>query len=157
MSLFTGAPENEQPATGSLWSRLRGIRASFVASSAGAMPIVGGDEPSFENDPSAPRREAKRQAKPQQRFTTPNQPVNPQHMTLGMRLRAGDVTDVDSHDEWESGASPDASLASEAATGSEPLAERPVAFEAAREFTAVETSHVAGRPSPSPRATTGRS
>jgi type II secretory ATPase GspE/PulE/Tfp pilus assembly ATPase PilB-like protein len=148
MSLFSGAPESDQPATGGLWSKLRGIGASFVETSPGAMPIVGGNEPSFESDSSAPRREAKRQAKPQQRFTTPNQPVNPQHMTLGMRLRAGDVTDVDSHDGWESGASTDASLVSEGAAGSEPLEESPVAFEAAREFTPAETAHDAGEPQP---------
>jgi type II secretory ATPase GspE/PulE/Tfp pilus assembly ATPase PilB-like protein len=147
MSLFSGAPESDQPATGSLWSKLRGIRASFVENSAGAMPIVGGNEPSFESDSTVRARETKHPAKkPPQRFTTANQPVNPQHMTLGMRLRAGDVTDVDAHDEWVSGALTDASLVSEAASGSEPLEESPVAFEAAREFTPAETAHDAGGP-----------
>jgi type II secretory ATPase GspE/PulE/Tfp pilus assembly ATPase PilB-like protein len=109
MSLFSGAPENDESGTGGLWSRLRGIRASFVENSTGAMSIVGSSEPSLEGDASVAANEATHRAnapKPsRQRFTTSKQPVNPQHMTLGMRLRAGDVTDVDPH-EYRDGAEP---------------------------------------------------
>jgi type II secretory ATPase GspE/PulE/Tfp pilus assembly ATPase PilB-like protein len=140
MSLFSGAPENDQPAPGGLWSRLRGIGASFVENSAGAMPIVGGNEPSFESDSTVRARETKHPAKkPPQRFTTANQPVNPQHMTLGMRLRAGDVTDVDAHDEWGSRVSVDASSAPAAAAKSEPPEQRSDAFATARVFAPVDT------------------
>ena len=144
MSLFSDAPESEKPGTGGLWSRLRGIRASFVENSSGAMPIVGGSEPSFDSDSSAPARvekspDARHQAqKPQQRFKTPNQPVNPQHMTLGMRLRAGDVTDVDAQEYWGGSVPVDEATEAPARVDSEPTHDGPGVDGAASDTAAVE-------------------
>lgn len=74
MSMFSNV-ESDEPSSGGFLSRLRGWRAGFTESSpAKILPV---SEP---------------------RFETENQATNPQLMTLGMRLRNGDVTDVEANE-----------------------------------------------------------
>jgi type II secretory ATPase GspE/PulE/Tfp pilus assembly ATPase PilB-like protein len=81
MSMFSGV-ESEEPTSRGLFGRLRGWRAGFTDS--GASAILPVSEPRFEAE---------------------SRPTSPQPMTLGMRLRIADVTDVepngplDLHDE----------------------------------------------------------
>ncbi len=71
MSMFSNV-ESDEPASRSLLGRFRGWRAGFTETAPST--ILPGSEP---------------------RFETANEATNPQLMTLGMRLRNGDVTDVD--------------------------------------------------------------
>ncbi|MFM0514792.1 ATPase, T2SS/T4P/T4SS family [Paraburkholderia sp. RL17-373-BIF-A] len=90
MSLFSNY-ENAEPESRGILGRLKGWRSSFRepgASSVDSMPIAGGHVPVPDDEP---------------RFKTtskPVKPVHPQHVTLGMRLRDGDITDVDA---WDAG------------------------------------------------------
>ncbi|WGS55108.1 ATPase, T2SS/T4P/T4SS family (plasmid) [Paraburkholderia sp. D15] len=74
MGMFTGT-ESEEPASRGFLGRLRGWRESFTDT--GATTILPVSEPRFESESRA---------------------ANPQLMTLGMRLRNGDVTDVEALD-----------------------------------------------------------
>ncbi|MDQ7980370.1 ATPase, T2SS/T4P/T4SS family [Paraburkholderia sp. SARCC-3016] len=90
MGMFSGV-DNDEPSSRSLFAKLKGLRASFTESTPAAMPIAGA-EPHFESEkPAAARR------------NVAAEPVTGQAMTLGMRLRMGDVTDVDVHDLLEHG------------------------------------------------------
>ncbi|MCI0150920.1 Flp pilus assembly complex ATPase component TadA [Paraburkholderia sediminicola] len=88
MSLFSNY-ENAEPESRGILGRLKGWRSSFSESSASSvdsMPIAGGHAPVQGEEP---------------RFKTtskPVKPVQPQHVTLGMRLRDGDITDVEARD-----------------------------------------------------------
>ncbi|RKT10652.1 type II secretory ATPase GspE/PulE/Tfp pilus assembly ATPase PilB-like protein [Paraburkholderia sp. RAU2J] len=93
MSMFSGIEKNE-PSTGGIFGRFRAFRAGFSEESA-SMPIAGvekldaGDrEPRFAGKSTKLKAEAV-EAKP-------GQP-----MTLGMRLRMADISDVDVHEEGE--------------------------------------------------------
>jgi hypothetical protein len=89
MGMFSGV-DNDEPSSRGLFSKLKGLRASFTESTP-AMPIAGA-EPRFESEkPAAAKR------------NVVAEPVTGQAMTLGMRLRMGDVTDVDVHDPLEHG------------------------------------------------------
>ncbi|MEZ0606305.1 ATPase, T2SS/T4P/T4SS family [Paraburkholderia sp. IW21] len=88
MSLFSNY-ENAEPEGGGILGRLKFWRSSFSESSASSvdsMPIAGGHAAVQGEEP---------------RFKTtskPAKPVQPQHVTLGMRLRDGDITDVEARD-----------------------------------------------------------
>lgn len=74
MSMFSNV-ESDEPSSGGFLSRLKGWRAGFTESSPSKILPV--SEP---------------------RFETGNQATNPHLMTLGMRLRNGDVTDVEANE-----------------------------------------------------------
>jgi type II secretory ATPase GspE/PulE/Tfp pilus assembly ATPase PilB-like protein len=79
--MFSGV-ESDEPAPRGLLGRLRGWRAGFTDSTPSAiLPVA---EPRFEPEASA--------ARPQ------SSAVRPQRMTLGMRLRNGDITDVEANE-----------------------------------------------------------
>lgn len=80
MSFFAEI-ENDEENPVSFFTRLKGLRPGFMQ----RVPAHADEV-----------RAEKRQREP--RFETASRPVNPQHMTLGMRLRGGDVTDVDAYD-----------------------------------------------------------
>ena len=74
MSMFSNV-ESDESSSGGFLSRLRGWRTGFTETSpAKILPV---SEP---------------------RFETENRAANPQLMTLGMRLRNGDVTDVEANE-----------------------------------------------------------
>ncbi|MBU6486210.1 MAG: Flp pilus assembly complex ATPase component TadA [Burkholderiales bacterium] len=84
MGFFNGVDADEPQARG-LFAKFRGWRAGFVESApADTLPIVGA-EPSL-SEPDTPR------------FRSASQAVNPQMVTLGMRLRGEDVMDVEARD-----------------------------------------------------------
>ncbi|MFM0608756.1 ATPase, T2SS/T4P/T4SS family [Paraburkholderia sediminicola] len=83
MSMFSNV-ESDEPVSRGLFGRFKGWRAGFTE--AGASTILPVSEP---------------------RFETGNEASNPQLMTLGMRLRNGDVTDVEANEPVEDrGSSP---------------------------------------------------
>ncbi|MFM0046039.1 ATPase, T2SS/T4P/T4SS family [Paraburkholderia sediminicola] len=81
MSMFSNV-ESDEPASRGLLGRFRGWRAGFTETAPST--ILPGSEP---------------------RFETANEATNPQLMTLGMRLRNGDVTDVEPNQGVEAGES----------------------------------------------------
>ncbi|MBB4518272.1 type II secretory ATPase GspE/PulE/Tfp pilus assembly ATPase PilB-like protein [Paraburkholderia fungorum] len=88
MSMFSGIEKDESASRG-LLGRLRAFRAGFSEDSASALPIAGSDARDRE-----PRMAQKR--KPVK--ADPVEDTRGQPMTLGMRLRMADVSDVDVHD-----------------------------------------------------------
>ncbi|MDQ7979842.1 ATPase, T2SS/T4P/T4SS family [Paraburkholderia sp. SARCC-3016] len=86
MSMFSGV-DNDEPSSRGILSRLKGLRASFTESTPAASMPIAGAEPRFKsaNPATNPTSAAA-------------EPVAGQPMTLGMRLRMADVTDVDAHD-----------------------------------------------------------
>lgn len=95
MSMFSGV-EKDEPSSRGLLARFKAFRSGFTEESAATMPIAGasGEAGKFSETDGEPR------------FRTTNKPTNPkqtdaasgQPMTLGMRLRMGDVEDVDAYD-----------------------------------------------------------
>ncbi|WP_176060327.1 ATPase, T2SS/T4P/T4SS family [Paraburkholderia sp. BCC1876] len=114
MSMFAGT-ESEEPASRGLFGRLKGWRASFTEPSIST--ILPTSEP---------------------RFETENRAINPHLMTLGMRLRNGDVTDVDATGETATEAGAKTADTTPAASGYRPGGRTvAAAFEAEPESPAV--------------------
>ncbi|MGF6652790.1 type II secretory ATPase GspE/PulE/Tfp pilus assembly ATPase PilB-like protein [Paraburkholderia youngii] len=91
MSLFNGIEKDELSSRGIL-GRFRALRAGFTDESPASMPIAGaGRKEDMNREPRFVRRDKPLKAEPVD--TKPGQP-----MTLGMRLRMGDVTDVDANE-----------------------------------------------------------
>ncbi|TGP40212.1 secretion system protein E [bacterium M00.F.Ca.ET.228.01.1.1] len=90
MSMFSGIEKNE-PSTGGIFGRLRAFRAGFSDDSPSSLPIAGSERPaSDEREPRFTKKSSKVKA----------EPVEAKHgqpMTLGMRLRMADISDVDVH------------------------------------------------------------
>ncbi|WP_027800324.1 ATPase, T2SS/T4P/T4SS family [Paraburkholderia dilworthii] len=92
MSMFSGIEKNE-PSTGGIFGRLRAFRAGFSEDSASSMPIAGSDKLDAANrEPRFSKKSTKVKAEPVE--AKPGQP-----MTLGMRLRMADISDVDAHED----------------------------------------------------------
>ncbi|CAD6556397.1 hypothetical protein LMG28727_06089 [Paraburkholderia kirstenboschensis] len=92
MSMFSGIEKNE-PSTGGIFGRLRAFRAGFSEDSASSMPIAGSDKvDAADREPRFSKKSTKVKAEPVE--VQPGQP-----MTLGMRLRMADVSDVDAHED----------------------------------------------------------
>ncbi|ASW04219.1 ATPase, T2SS/T4P/T4SS family [Paraburkholderia aromaticivorans] len=90
MSMFSGIEKNE-PTTGGIFGRLRALRAGFSEDSPSSMPIAGAERPAAdEREPRFRKKGSKVKAEPVE--AKPGQP-----MTLGMRLRMADISDVDVH------------------------------------------------------------
>ena len=90
MSMFSGIEKNE-PSTGGIFGRLRAFRAGFSDDSPSSLPIAGSERPaSDEREPRFRKKSSKVKAEPVE--AKPGQP-----MTLGMRLRMADISDVDVH------------------------------------------------------------
>jgi len=90
MSMFSGLEKNE-PSTGGIFGRLRALRAGFSEDSPSAMPIAGSERPAAdEREPRFTKKSTRVKAEPVE--AKPGQP-----MTLGMRLRMADISDVDVH------------------------------------------------------------
>ncbi|MFC0403138.1 ATPase, T2SS/T4P/T4SS family [Paraburkholderia rhizosphaerae] len=105
MGMFSNV-DNDEPASRGLFSKLKGWRTSFTESTPAASMPIAGVEPRFES--------AKPAATPR---STAAEPVAGQPMTLGMRLRMADVTDVDVHDPLERGGAPRGTPDEPTATG----------------------------------------
>jgi type II secretory ATPase GspE/PulE/Tfp pilus assembly ATPase PilB-like protein len=100
MSMFNNV-EADEPVSRGLFSKLKGLRAGLMESSPAASLPIAGVEPRFDTQTAdaksknpAPRSSVKAKA-------------TSQPMTLGMRLAAADVTDVDAHepgDVWKGSA-----------------------------------------------------
>ncbi|MGF6836365.1 type II secretory ATPase GspE/PulE/Tfp pilus assembly ATPase PilB-like protein [Paraburkholderia youngii] len=91
MSLFNGI-EKDEPSSRGILGRLRALRAGFTDESPASMPIAGaGRKEDTDREPRFVRRD--KPLKAESVDTKPGQP-----MTLGMRLRMGDVTDVEAND-----------------------------------------------------------
>ncbi|TDN59093.1 ATPase, T2SS/T4P/T4SS family [Paraburkholderia sp. BL10I2N1] len=91
MSMFSGV-EKEEPSARGIFARFKAFRSSFAEDSPASLPIAGVAGAKDDSEPH---------------FRTSNKPVNPkrdsaasvgQPMTLGMRLRMGDIEDVDVHE-----------------------------------------------------------
>jgi len=94
MSMFSGIEKNE-PSTGGIFGRFRAFRAGFSEDSASSMPIAGSEKlDSGDREPRFTGKSTRVKAEPVE--TKPGQP-----MTLGMRLRSADISDVDVHDDDE--------------------------------------------------------
>ncbi|MGF6997362.1 ATPase, T2SS/T4P/T4SS family [Paraburkholderia sp. GAS32] len=94
MSMFSGIEKNE-PSTGGIFGRFRAFRAGFSEDSASAMPIAGSEKlDSGDREPRFTGKSTRVKAEPLE--TKHGQP-----MTLGMRLRSADISDVDVHDDDE--------------------------------------------------------
>ncbi|MFM0756050.1 ATPase, T2SS/T4P/T4SS family [Paraburkholderia strydomiana] len=92
MSMFSGIEKNE-PSTGGIFGRLRAFRAGFSEDSASSMPIAGSDRlDDADREPGFSKKSTKVKAEPVE--AKPGQP-----MTLGMRLRMADISDVDAHED----------------------------------------------------------
>lgn len=92
MSMFSGIEKNE-PSTGGIFGRLRAFRAGFSEDSASSMPIAGSDKlDAADREPRFSKKSTKAKAEPVE--AKPGQP-----MTLGMRLRMADISDVDAHED----------------------------------------------------------
>lgn len=92
MSMFSGIEKNE-PSTGGIFGRLRAFRAGFSEDSASSMPIAGSDKlDAADREPRFSKKSTKVKAEPVE--AKPGQP-----MTLGMRLRMADISDVDAHED----------------------------------------------------------
>ncbi len=85
MGMFSGM--DDEPSSRGLFARLRGWRVSFTESTPVALMPIAGVEPGFTSTNSATRP---RNAVAER--------IAGQPMTLGMRLRMGDVTDVEASD-----------------------------------------------------------
>ncbi|MEX3935766.1 ATPase, T2SS/T4P/T4SS family [Paraburkholderia phymatum] len=108
MSLFNGI-EKDEPSSRGILGRFRALRAGFTEESPASMPIAGADAKQDVNrEPRFVRRSKPLKAEPVD--TKPGQP-----MTLGMRLRMADITDVDATDEDSQGR-PDIDLTQPEAT-----------------------------------------
>ncbi|MGF6960706.1 ATPase, T2SS/T4P/T4SS family [Paraburkholderia youngii] len=91
MSLFNGI-EKDEPSSRGILGRFRALRAGFTDESPASMPIAGADRKDETNrEPRFVRKDKPLKAEPVD--AKPGQP-----MTLGMRLRMADVTDVDAND-----------------------------------------------------------
>ncbi|NUX57925.1 ATPase, T2SS/T4P/T4SS family [Paraburkholderia youngii] len=91
MSLFNGI-EKDEPSSRGILGRFRALRAGFTDESPASMPIAGADRKDEANrEPRFVRKDKPLKAEPVD--AKPGQP-----MTLGMRLRMADVTDVDAND-----------------------------------------------------------
>ncbi|SIT34873.1 Type II secretion system protein E [Paraburkholderia ribeironis] len=91
MSLFNGI-EKDEPSSRGILGRFRALRAGFTDESAASMPIAGADgKQDTDREPRFVRKSRPLKAEPVD--TKPGQP-----MTLGMRLRMADVTDVDANE-----------------------------------------------------------
>ncbi|APA90434.1 Flp pilus assembly complex ATPase component TadA (plasmid) [Paraburkholderia sprentiae WSM5005] len=91
MSLFNGI-ENGKPSSRGILGRFRALRAGFTDDSPASMPIAGAE--GKENTDREPR--FVRKGKPVKAEPVDTRPG--QTMTLGMRLRMADVTDVDANE-----------------------------------------------------------
>lgn len=90
MSMFSGIEKNE-PSTGGIFGRLRAFRAGFSEESPASMPIAGTEARNPEDrEPRFVKKSKKVKAEAVE--VKPGQP-----MTLGMRLRMADISDVDVH------------------------------------------------------------
>jgi type II secretory ATPase GspE/PulE/Tfp pilus assembly ATPase PilB-like protein len=94
MSMFSGIEKNE-PSTGGIFGRLRAFRAGFSEESPASMPIAGTEARNPEDrEPRFVKKSKKVKAEAVE--AKPGQP-----MTLGMRLRMADISDVDVHGDGE--------------------------------------------------------
>jgi hypothetical protein len=88
MSMFSGI-EKDEPSSRGIFGRLRALRTGFAEESASSMPIAGvGSQPESDREPRFVGKSKPIKAEPVD--VKPGQP-----MTLGMRLRMADITDVD--------------------------------------------------------------
>ena len=92
MSMFSGIDEEEQGSRGIL-ARFRSFRSSFAGESPSSMPIAG--RIGKLDDVREPR--FARKSKPLKAEPVDDKPAQP--MTLGMRLRMADITDVEATDD----------------------------------------------------------
>ncbi|MBB5428815.1 type II secretory ATPase GspE/PulE/Tfp pilus assembly ATPase PilB-like protein [Paraburkholderia atlantica] len=91
MSLFNGI-EKDEPSSRGILGRFRALRAGFTDESPASMPIAGaGRKDETNREPRFVRKDKPLKAEPVD--TKPGQP-----MTLGMRLRMAEVTDVDTNE-----------------------------------------------------------
>ncbi|BCF95131.1 ATPase, T2SS/T4P/T4SS family [Paraburkholderia largidicola] len=96
MSMFSGI-EKDEPSSRGLLGRFRALRSSFTEESPSSMPIAGSDgKPESDREPKLRSKSKPLKAEPVE--MTPGQP-----MTLGMRLRMGDVSDVEAFDDVPAG------------------------------------------------------
>ncbi|EEF24444.1 conserved hypothetical protein, partial [Ricinus communis] len=96
MSMFSGI-EKDEPSSRGLLGRFRALRSSFTEESPSSMPIAGSDgKPVPDREPKLRSKSKPLKAEPVE--MTPGQP-----MTLGMRLRMGDVSDVEAFDDVPAG------------------------------------------------------
>lgn len=94
MSMFSGTEKNE-PSTGGIFGRLRAFRDGFSEESPASMPIAGTEARNPEDrEPRFVKKSKKVKAEAVE--AKPGQP-----MTLGMRLRMADISDVDVHGDDE--------------------------------------------------------
>ena len=96
MSLFNGI-EKDEPSSRGILGRFRALRAGFTEESPASMPIAGVEgKEDTDREPRFARKSKPLKAEPLE--STRGQP-----MTLGMRLRMADITDVDAHNEGPQG------------------------------------------------------
>jgi len=115
MSMFSGIEKNE-PSSGGIFGRLRAFRAGFSEESPASMPIAGTEARNPEDrEPRFVKKSKKVKAEAVE--AKPGQP-----MTLGMRLRMADISDVDVHGVGET-----LSHAARMELSEEPASERDVA------------------------------
>ncbi|REG45406.1 type II secretory ATPase GspE/PulE/Tfp pilus assembly ATPase PilB-like protein [Paraburkholderia sp. BL6669N2] len=96
MSMFSGIEKNE-PSTGGIFGRLRAFRAGFSEDSASSMPIAGAGAAT----PDVADREPRFASKAMKVKAEPVEAKPGQPMTLGMRLRMADISDVDAHEDGD--------------------------------------------------------
>jgi type II secretory ATPase GspE/PulE/Tfp pilus assembly ATPase PilB-like protein len=95
MSMFSGI-ENDESGSRGILGRFRAFRAGFSEESPSTMPIAGAVKPDgADRSEREPRFTQKR--KPVK--AEPVEPTPGQQMSLGMRLRMADVSDVEVHDD----------------------------------------------------------
>jgi len=87
MGMFSGV-ENDEPSSRGIFSKLKGLRPNFTDSTPAASMPIAGVEPRFDSTSTSTKAKAR---------SVPAEPIPGQPMTLGMRLRMGEVTDVDVH------------------------------------------------------------
>jgi type II secretory ATPase GspE/PulE/Tfp pilus assembly ATPase PilB-like protein len=94
--MFSGI-EKDEPSSRGLLGRFRALRSSFTEESPSSMPIAGSDsKPEPDREPKLRSKTKPLKAEPVD--MTPGQP-----MTLGMRLRMADVSDVEAYDDVAAG------------------------------------------------------
>ncbi|MGF6812735.1 type II secretory ATPase GspE/PulE/Tfp pilus assembly ATPase PilB-like protein [Paraburkholderia sp. Clong3] len=91
MSLFNGI-ENDEPSSRGILGRFRALCAGFTDESPASMPIAGADG----KENADRERRFMRKGKPVKAEPVDTRPGQP--MTLGMRLRIAEVTDVDANE-----------------------------------------------------------